>query len=78
MAYKNKETDIVEAHSFLGLLAGEGQIPGRSSSPVQDMALAGQFDAAWKAVTDVTATAFNDSDFFDLMVDARQMRAEQH
>ncbi len=79
MPSKNKETmEMVNGYSFMGLLASEGQVPGRTSSPLNAMVTAGRVDTAWAAVTGAVDMMLDDSDFFDLMVDAKQMQAEQH
>lgn len=69
--------DTVGAYSFMGLMAGEGQIPGRSSSPLDEVFLSDRVDALWNFVSGTADAMTEDTTFFDLMVDAGQMEARE-
>lgn len=69
----NKNNQI-DAYSFMGLMAGEGQIPGTASKPTTEhFWLAEAQDLVTLTASDMTATG----DFFTLMVENGMMRAEE-
>ncbi len=67
------KADIIAPFSFLGLLASEGQVPSATTLPADTMILSVAVEeAARELASDITAKG----DFFSLMVENDQMRAE--
>lgn len=64
-------TDRIDAFSFMGLLAGEGKIPGTESGTLdKTFVIAAADEMAREFASDLTA----EGDFFDLMTEAGAMR----
>ncbi len=71
MAKTAQMNEQIAAFSFMGLMAGEGKIPGVvSSSTDEQFFLVATEQAAHELVSDLTATG----DFFALMTEAGMMR----
>jgi len=66
-------TEELQVFTFLGLLAGEGQVPGACSGEIYTPFAVAAEETILEVASDLAATG----DFFSLMVENGQMRAEE-